>query len=97
MRGGAAAREEEKWSRDSDIGGYELNLQQELDFIYDWIQRRFAFLSEGEFYKDNVSTSVEDLDRPVDNRIFDILGQQVNAPVKSGIYIQNGKKIFVHP
>ena len=97
MRGGAAAREEEKWSRDSDIGGYELNLQQELHFIYDWIQRRFAFLNNGEFYKDNVSTCVEDLDRPVDNRTFDILGQPVNTPVKSGIYIQNGKKIFVHP
>ena len=97
IRGGAAAREEEKWSRDSDIGGYELNLQQELDFIYDWIQRRFAFLNNGEFYKDNVSTGVEDLDRPVDNRTFDILGQPVNTPVESGIYIQNGKKIFVHP
>jgi hypothetical protein len=68
-----------------------------LDFIYDWIQRRFAFLSEGEFYEDNVSTGIEYQSRPVDNRIFDILGQQVNAPVKSGIYIQNGKKIFVQP
>ena len=97
VRGGAAAREEEKWSKDSDIGGYELNLQQELDFIYDWIQRRYAFLNAGEFYRDNVSTAVEDVARPVDNRVFDILGQPVNAPVKSGIYIQNGKKIFIQP
>ena len=97
IRGGAAAREEQKWSRDSDIGGYELNLQQELDFIYDWIQRRYAFLNAGEFYRDNVSTNVENLNRPVDNRIFDILGQPVSTPVKSGIYIQNGKKIFIQP
>ena len=97
IRGGAAAREEQKWSRDSDIGGYELNLQQELDFIYDWIQRRYAFLNAGEFYRDNVSTSVEDVARPSDNRIFDILGQPVSSPVKSGIYIQNGKKIFIQP
>ena len=97
IRGGAAAREEQKWSKDSDIGGYELNLQQELDFIYDWIQRRYAFLNNGEFYRDNVSTAVEDVARPVDNRVFDILGQPVNAPVKSGIYIQNGKKIFIQP
>ena len=96
-RGGAAAREEQKWSRDSDIGGYELNLQQELDFIYDWIQRRYLFLNAGEFYRDNVSTSVEDVARPSDNRIFDILGQPVSTPVKSGIYIQNGKKIFIQP
>jgi hypothetical protein len=96
-RGGAAAREEQKWSRDSDIGGYELNLQQELDFIYDWIQRRYVFLNAGEFYQDDVSTSVDDLERPNDNRIFDILGQPVNTPVKSGIYIQNGKKIFIQP
>ena len=97
IRGGAAAREEQKWSKDSDIGGYELNLQQELDFIYDWIQRRYAFLNKGELYRDNVSTAVEDVARPVDNRVFDILGQPVNAPVKSGIYIQNGKKIFIQP
>ncbi len=97
IRGGAAEREEQKWTRDSDIGGYNLNLQQELDFIYDWIQRRYAFLNAGEFYRDNVSTAVENLNRPTDNRIFDILGQPINAPVKSGIYIQNGKKIFIQP
>ena len=97
IRGGAAAREEQKWSRDSDIGGYELNLQQELDFIYDWIQRRYAFLNAGEFYRDNVSTAVEDVVRPVDNRVFNILGQPVKTPMKSGIYIQNGKKIFIQP
>ena len=97
IRGGAAAREEQKWSGDSDIGGYELDLQQELDFIYDWIQRRYAFLNAGEFYQDDVSTSIDDLERPNDNRIFDILGQPVSTPVKSGIYIQNGKKIFIQP
>jgi hypothetical protein len=55
------------------------------------------FLNAGEFYQDDVSTSVDDLERPNDNRIFDILGQPVNTPVKSGIYIQNGKKIFIQP
>ena len=97
IRGGAAEREEQKWSGDSDIGGYELDLQQELDFIYDWIQRRYAFLNAGEFYRDNVSTAVEDVNRPLDNRVFNILGQPVNSPMKSGIYIQNGKKIFIQP
>ena len=97
IRGGAAEREEQKWSRDSDIGGFELNLQQELDFIYDWIQRRYAFLNAGEFYRDNVSTAVEDVVPPVDNRVFNILGQPVNSPMKSGIYIQKGKKIFIQP
>ena len=97
VRGGAAAREEQKWSRDTDIGEFELNLQKELEFIYDWIQRRYAFLNAGEFYRDNVSTQLENVDRPVDNRIFDLLGQPINSPMKSGIYIQNGKKIFIHP
>ena len=32
---------------------------------------------------------------PVDNRIFDLQGRQVSAPVAGQIYIQNGKKFMV--
>ena len=43
---GAAAREESRWSGDSDIAGKELNLSSEMDYVEDWIRRRMAYLDE---------------------------------------------------
>ena len=43
---GAAAREESRWSGDSDIAGKELNLSNEMDYVEDWIRRRMAYLDE---------------------------------------------------
>jgi len=41
---GAAAREQERWSGDSDINGLTLDLNQEKEFIVNWIKERMAFL-----------------------------------------------------
>ena len=97
IRGGVAAREEKKWSRDSDIGGYELNLENELLFIEDWIYRRFVFLNAGEFYKEDTPTNVDNTLLPFDNQMYNLLGQPVAYPVSPGVYIQNGKKILITP
>ena len=99
LRGGAAGREERKWSGDSDIAGCTLDFQKELDFIKDWIQRRFEFLNNGEFRKNNdVILSLDDVDVELPNdKVYTLLGQPVGTPIKSGIYIQNGKKIFIRP
>jgi len=41
---GAVAREEARWSGDSDINGLPLNIVAEKDYIIDWIKKRLAFL-----------------------------------------------------
>ncbi|MCM1522594.1 MAG: pectate lyase [Muribaculaceae bacterium] len=36
-----------------------------------------------------------DIERPADNRIFNLMGVEVKRPLAPGIYIQNGKKFIV--
>jgi hypothetical protein len=43
---GAAAREEARWSGDSDLDGKSLDLSAEMDYVEDWIRRRMAYLDE---------------------------------------------------
>ena len=43
---GAATREEQRWSYDTDISGLKLDLKEELDYICDWISNRMQFLDE---------------------------------------------------
>ena len=46
---GAAAREEARWSGDTDIAGKDLDLSAEMDYVEDWIRRRMAYLDENVF------------------------------------------------
>lgn len=46
---GAAAREEAKWSRDSDLGGRVLDISSEMEYVADWIKRRMTYLDENVF------------------------------------------------
>ena len=46
---GAAAREEMRWSRDSDIGGKVLDISQEMNYVANWIRQRVAYLDENVF------------------------------------------------
>ena len=46
---GAAAREEGRWSEDSDLAYKTLNLSEEMDYVEDWLRRRMAYLDENVF------------------------------------------------
>ena len=46
---GAAAREEARWSKDTDIAGKTLNLVKEMEYVEDWIRRRMTYLDEEVF------------------------------------------------
>lgn len=46
---GAASREENRWSGDSDLAGKDLDLSVEMDYVEDWIRRRMAYLDENVF------------------------------------------------
>jgi len=43
---GAAAREEQRWSRDKDLAFKKLDLSSEMDNVENWIRRRMAYLDE---------------------------------------------------
>ena len=48
-KSGAASREENRWSGDSDLAGKDLDLSAEMDYVEDWIRRRMAYLDENVF------------------------------------------------
>ncbi len=43
---GAAAREESRWSKDTDLARKTLDLSKEMVYVEDWIRRRMAYLDE---------------------------------------------------
>ena len=43
---GAAKREENRWSKDTDLNGNELNFEQEISYINQWIEARLAYLDQ---------------------------------------------------
>ena len=43
---GAAAREEARWSGDTDLAKKALDLSAEMDYVENWIRRRMAYLDE---------------------------------------------------
>ena len=48
---GAAAREEARWSGDSDINGKTLDISAEMEYIANWITRRMDYLDKNIFPK----------------------------------------------
>lgn len=46
---GAATREENRWSRDTDLGRKKLDLSKEMDNVEDWIRRRMDYLDKHVF------------------------------------------------
>ena len=87
---GAAQREEERWSGDSDVGGEEINFQKEIAYITDWITRHMQYLDN------NVFTTTTNISYPSVSKhqtdFYNLNGQRINNPQK-GIYIWKGKKV----
>ena len=89
---GAAAREEQRWSGDNDVNGYEINFSEEIEYICDWLKQRINFLDHKYSYTNNIRNA---LTKPSEKRIYNLQGQQINrnSQLKPGIYIQNGRKV----
>ena len=65
---GAAEREEQKWSGDSDVYGNEINFKKELDYIQNWINKRIAYLDKQFLYEDG--TYIYNTSNQSDNQII---------------------------
>ena len=78
------------------FGGYTMRF---VRFSLDWASNgKYKFTDDAPFYpiKSTNQTAIEEI---TDNRvkstdIYDLQGRKVVAPVKGGIYIQNGKKFI---
>ena len=46
---GAVAREESRWSKDTDLNRKVLDISSEMDYVEDWIRRRMPYLDEHVF------------------------------------------------
>lgn len=92
---GAASREVLRWSGDTDISGRNLDFEDELEYIDDWIERRITYL-DTQFTTSNITNI---MDYPItDDRIYNICGQCVGTSATNlpkGIYIQNGRKFCI--
>lgn len=92
---GAAQREELRWSKDSDIGGYPLNFKEEMNYITDWIHQRLHYL-DTRLYPPTTSIRSTAIDHNKSKRpMYNLQGQRVNSSYK-GLTIRNGKKYFCY-
>ena len=104
---GAAAREQKKWSGDSDIWGDSIDFDSEYASIREWIRQRMDFIDVTElplFYKQsyfdelNVNSPLA-IGRPTDKAIHDLSGRLVTTRtttgLKPGLYIRDGRKIII--
>ena len=91
---GAAAREEQRWSGDSDISYLNLNFEEEFAFMMDWLSHRLNFLDQyfsGDQPSSGIYAATNDA---TDNKRYTLSGIQVQPSYK-GILIINGKKYLV--
>ena len=93
VKSGAASREECKWSKDSDIGGYPLNFKSEIEYIKNWIINRLNYLDTNQF---PISTNISEINQKEylsPKTTYNMLGQKVGASYQ-GLKIKNGKKFY---
>ena len=93
VKSGAASREECKWSKDSDIGGYPLNFKSEIEYIKNWIINRLNYLDTNQF---PISTNISEIHRKESlstKTTYNMLGQKVGVSYQ-GLKIKNGKKFY---
>lgn len=91
---GAAAREEQRWSGDSDIAYLNLNFEKEYAYIIGWLEHRLQYLDQY-FFNELPQSGIHAATN--DSRLchrYTLSGIQVNPPYK-GIVIINGKKYLV--
>ena len=102
---GAAQRETDKWSGDSDIWGEEINFDKEYEYICDWITKHLETVDKKGFpvlydkeYMDSIFARIDNkiIINKSDNHIYTLSGQRINSTnqLKHGVYIVNRKKVI---
>ncbi len=99
---GAAQREYDKWSYDSDVAGRRLDFDEEMAYLDDWFTRRMNYLDTKRFDIASLPNAVTSIDAypggGLQDVVYDLKGQRVGSldgfdQLPAGVYICNGKKI----
>ena len=98
---GAAQREYDKWSYDSDVSWRPLDFDNEMDYLDDWFTRRMNYLDAKRFKISELPpTAISEINLPehLKDKVYDLSGRKVGTyddieRLPAGIYIVNGKKI----
>ena len=90
---GAAEREEQKWSEDTDIDGRVLNFESEYNDIVNWITKHMEFLDNNVFIE---TTNICNIPFSNNNnkKIYNIEGKQIKK-LQKNINIINRKKVII--
>ena len=97
QKAGAAARESQRWSGDSDLGGQELDFEKEKEYIKQWLTRRLYHLDNYTFARSAVDdVKADDLAAAESRIVYDLLGRPHSTEnLAPGIYVRAGKKFIV--
>lgn len=88
---GAAKREEDRWSKDTDLNGNELNFEKEIAYINQWIEARLDYLDQHLLPESTGIKNITSADKSK-QYIYNIQGQRLDKIPSKGVYIINGKK-----
>lgn len=102
---GAAQRETNKWSGDTDIKGEEIDFDKEYEYICNWINKHMEAVDKKGFplvydkeYMDKKFAGIDNIIviKKSDDHIYTLSGQRINntSQLKHGVYIINGKKVI---
>ena len=102
-RSGAAAREEARWSGDSDVNGMTIDFDDEIAYICNWITEHMQWMDMAtfpveEWFEDRKAALTETRRQSMsiaDEAVYTLNGQRTNHQRKAGIYIRKGKKYIV--
>lgn len=94
IHAGAAARENDRWGGDNDLGGHQLDWEAEKTYIADWLQRRLRYLDVNTFAPTAIDCIQDDIAREPSGT-YNVLGQRMpdDRPLPPGFYVRNGKKM----
>lgn len=106
---GAAQRETDKWSGDSDLNGETINFEAEYEYICNWITAHMQMIDDNLFpvYYNKEFFELMSIDAPIASQpshlsyynTFTLSGQRIKPRTQHlapGIYIINGKKYIKH-
>lgn len=92
-KSGAAQREEDRWSKDTDIDGKELNFDSELNYIIDWVTRHMTYLDHK---MASISNEIKVVLNHQTTYYYNLNGQRIiRKPSNKGLYIKDGKKYII--
>lgn len=106
---GAAQREHDRWSFDSDVAHLELNFDEEMEYLRDWFTRRMDYLDKTRFDIASLPSGIKGVQTDASSQqvaVYSLGGQKIAVATRNelkdllhtlpaGVYIVDGRKVIV--